>query len=198
MADNCDQTVLSSSNNLDVQFYEATAAELAADPSSVEYNQALGLQGSLADVTIKLQDTAQTPVQYIGDVTALFAVLNGSQGIVGMDLRLIGPLQRDANSATGRPAIANFSFGLTCQKNSDTAGLSVKSYVVQVTVLDANDNAPQFLNTPYSTTINELTQIGTTVFQNIATQDLDSGLEAMVSFGLVSGDGTLVSAPLFV
>ena len=82
-----------------ISYCPSHLSELAADPSSVEYNQALGLQGSLADVTIKLQDTAQTPVQYIGDVTALFAVLNGSQGIVGMDLRLIGPLQRDVSIA---------------------------------------------------------------------------------------------------
>ena len=32
-----------------------------------------------------------------------------------------------ADPATGRPAIDNFAFSLTCQKNSDTEGLDIVS-----------------------------------------------------------------------
>lgn len=40
-------------------------------------------------------------------------------------------------------------------------------------ILDENDNAPTFKHTPYEGSVNEESQIGTTVFKWIHVEDLD-------------------------
>lgn len=44
---------------------------------------------------------------------------------------------------------------------------------ISVIILDENDNAPTFKHTPYEGSVNEESQIGTTVFKWIHVEDLD-------------------------
>lgn len=44
---------------------------------------------------------------------------------------------------------------------------------ISVIILDENDNAPLFKHTPYEGSVNEESQIGTTVFKWIHVEDLD-------------------------
>lgn len=55
------------------------------------------------------------------------------------------------------------------QKNTD----DVVKLPISVIILDENDNAPTFKNTPYEGSVNEESQIGTTVFKWVHVEDLD-------------------------
>lgn len=55
------------------------------------------------------------------------------------------------------------------QKNST----DVVRLPISIIILDENDNAPTFKNTPYECSVSEETQIGTTVFKWIHVEDLD-------------------------
>lgn len=55
------------------------------------------------------------------------------------------------------------------QKNSG----DVVKLPISVIILDENDNFPIFKYTPYEGTVNEESQIGTTVFKWIHVEDLD-------------------------
>lgn len=55
------------------------------------------------------------------------------------------------------------------QKNST----DVVRLPISVIILDENDNAPVFKNTPYEGLVSEESQIGTTVFKWIHVEDLD-------------------------
>ncbi|KAJ8937491.1 hypothetical protein NQ314_011881, partial [Rhamnusium bicolor] len=54
-----------------------------------------------------------------------------------------------------------------------------------VRLTDINDNAPEFVNTPYETSISELTPVGTTIFQNIIAKDKDTGVNGLVEYSIV-------------
>lgn len=55
------------------------------------------------------------------------------------------------------------------QKNTD----DVVKLPISVIILDENDNAPIFKNTPYEGSVSEESQIGFTVFKWIHVEDLD-------------------------
>merc|ERR1739838_2960 len=67
-------------------------------------------------------------------------------------------------------------------------GLQSPNQVVTVEILDANDHAPVFLNTPYKLlNLSELAIVGEKVFEFEAT-DADKGLNSMVTFKIKSGN----------
>ena len=53
-------------------------------------------------------------------------------------------------------------------------------YRREITVLDVNDNEPQFLNSPYSFAVDETVEVGDTLFASIGVRDLDTGLNGIV------------------
>lgn len=59
--------------------------------------------------------------------------------------------------------------------------------IVNITILDANDNAPIFSQLSYTTQINEDVHIGEVVVKVLAT-DLDSDLNGKIRYSLVKGD----------
>lgn len=63
-----------------------------------------------------------------------------------------------------------------------------KTLPVIVRLADINDNAPVFENTPYETSISELTPIGTPIFQNLLAKDKDAGVNALVEYSIVPGN----------
>ncbi|CAH1118837.1 unnamed protein product [Phaedon cochleariae] len=97
----------------------------------------------------------------------------------GKKLQLISPLDRDENN------LSHIVFQLICTIKSTH---KKKTIPVIVRLTDINDNAPQFVNTPYETTISELTPVGTTIFQNIAAKDKDTGVNGLVEYSIVEAD----------
>ncbi|XP_059470524.1 cadherin-99C isoform X3 [Neocloeon triangulifer] len=95
----------------------------------------------------------------------------------GKKLRLLQPIDRDTGN------VSHVVFQVVCQ---DKTTQKRKNIPVIVRVSDINDNAPKFLNTPYQATVNELTPIGTSIFQAQAV-DADTGVNGMVEYSIVPG-----------
>lgn len=100
----------------------------------------------------------------------------------GKRLQLLEPLDRDAEN------ISHVVFQLTCLVKSSHKKRTIP---VIVRVSDINDNAPEFINTPYETTVSELTPVGTTVFTSIAARDGDTGVNGQVEYFIIEGNKTL-------
>ncbi|CAH1113662.1 unnamed protein product [Psylliodes chrysocephalus] len=97
----------------------------------------------------------------------------------GKKLQLLSPIDRDENN------LSHIVFQLICTVKSTH---KKKTIPVIVRLTDINDNAPQFINTPYETTISELTPVGTTIFQNIVAKDKDTGVNGLVEYSIVKAD----------
>ncbi|KAL6263958.1 hypothetical protein P5V15_004039 [Pogonomyrmex californicus] len=65
---------------------------------------------------------------------------------------------------------------------------------VIVRVSDINDNAPKFINTPYETTVPELTPVGSTIFKNVDAIDADAGVNGIVEYSIAPGDGSRIGS----
>lgn len=104
---------------------------------------------------------------------ALF-ILNGKK------LQLLQPLDRDIEN------LSHIVFQLTCTVKSSNKKRTIP---VIVRVSDINDNAPVFLNTPYETTVSELTPVGSTIYQSVLARDADAGVNGLMEYFVVAGDG---------
>ncbi|KDR15408.1 Protocadherin-15, partial [Zootermopsis nevadensis] len=98
----------------------------------------------------------------------------------GKKLQLLEPLDRDEDN------LSHIVFQLTCTVKSTNKKRSIP---VIVRVSDINDNSPNFQNTPYETTVSELTPVGTTIFQGVHAEDVDAGVNGLVEYFIVPGDG---------
>jgi len=63
-------------------------------------------------------------------------------------------------------------------KDSDTNTVSLRR---EITIIDVNDNPPEFLGRPYSFSVPENTQVGTIIYSNITVVDKDVGLHGEVT-----------------
>ena len=95
-------------------------------------------------------------------------------------LHLTGPLDRD------RDDLSSLVFQVTC---TVLATGKRRTIPIIVRVTDLNDNAPEFLGTPYSITLAENTAVNTTVFTDLAARDRDSGSNSQIEYTVVKGDG---------
>jgi len=100
-------------------------------------------------------------------------------GIVGTDrlqadpntgqVKLVLPLDREVNDT--------LRFFVTLEDEVDNADNSIANNLVQVPVsvivVDENDNAPVFKNSPYEVSVAEDTPVGTTVFSGVVVEDAD-------------------------
>ncbi|XP_054267666.1 cadherin-99C-like [Macrosteles quadrilineatus] len=98
----------------------------------------------------------------------------------GKKLQLLMPLDRD------RDNLSHIVFQLTCTVKSSNKKRTIP---VIVRVSDVNDNPPMFLHEPYETTVSELTPVGTTVYQGLRANDLDAGVNGLVEYSIIPGDG---------
>ena len=64
---------------------------------------------------------------------------------------------------------------------STSDGLNIRTAEMQVIVEDRNDNIPVFLNTEFSTSINETLPVGSVVFSVLA-EDKDTGTAGLVQY----------------
>lgn len=106
-------------------------------------------------------------------------ILNGKR------LQLLHPLDRDSSN------LSHIVFQLICTVKATKRKRTIP---VIVRVSDINDNAPKFVNTPYETTVSELTPVGTTVFQGVLATDADSGVNGLMEYLVVPGDLAAVAA----
>lgn len=75
--------------------FNELSSDLQRNPSSSNYNQPLGIQGSVANVVVTLTNSETTPVQ-IGTVDTYFTVVDNPAGMV---LRMKKALRRDVSHA---------------------------------------------------------------------------------------------------
>ncbi|XP_014233945.1 cadherin-99C isoform X2 [Trichogramma pretiosum] len=132
------------------------------------------------------QETVPAELPVIGDPrneTILELISTGRQPLFrleGKKLRLLRPLDRDEENRS------HVFFQLNCTVRA--TGNNRKIPVI-VRVSDINDNAPKFINTPYSTTVSELTPIGSTIFKNVVAEDADAGVNGLVEYSIAPGNG---------
>ena len=70
-----------------------------------------------------------------------------------------------------------------------TEGLPLSSVtVIEVTVIDENDNAPEFDQLEYSAEISEHSTVGTSVFQAVAFDRDTTGANAIINYAIVDSD----------
>ncbi|XP_053595607.1 cadherin-99C isoform X1 [Microplitis demolitor] len=98
----------------------------------------------------------------------------------GKKLRLLKQLDRDSEN------LSHVVFQLACTVRSTNKKRIIP---IIVRVSDINDNAPKFINTPYETTVPELTPVGSTIFQNVVALDADAGVNGLVEYSISPGDG---------
>ena len=55
------------------------------------------------------------------------------------------------------------------------------AYHFFIVVLDVNDNEPQFLNSPYSFSVDETVSVGDILYNSVGVRDLDTGLNGIVN-----------------
>ncbi|KAL0104591.1 hypothetical protein PUN28_017380 [Cardiocondyla obscurior] len=103
----------------------------------------------------------------------------------GKKLQLLQPLDRDAEN------LSHVVFQLSC-----TVKLTNKKRMIPVIVRvsDINDNAPKFINTPYETTVPELTPVGSTIFKSVDAIDADAGVNGIVEYSIAPGDGSRIGS----
>ncbi|XP_058794818.1 cadherin-99C isoform X2 [Phymastichus coffea] len=154
----------------------------------LEINQSniiLDIEESRADSTDQETIPAELPV--IGDPrneTILELSSTGRQPLFKLDgkrLRLLRRLDRDEEN------LSHVTFQLSCTVRATRSNRKIP---VIVRVSDINDNAPKFVNTPYETTVSELTPVGSTIFKNVVATDADAGVNGLVEYSIAPGDGT--------
>lgn len=128
------------------------------------------------------QETTPAELPIFGDpdsdivLDLVFPKGNTLFSLSGKKLRLLAPLDRDADN------LSHIVFQLTCTVKVSNRKRTIP---VIVRVSDVNDNAPRFLNTPYETTVSELTPVGTTIFKNLRAVDADAGVNGLVEYYIV-------------
>ncbi|XP_039297705.1 cadherin-99C isoform X1 [Nilaparvata lugens] len=132
------------------------------------------------------QETIPPELPILGDpFTDIALDLNFPKGnpifiLNGKKLQLLAPLDRDQDN------LSHIVFQVTCTVKATNRK---KTLPVIVRVSDINDNAPQFINTPYEVTVSELTPVGTTIFQGLRAVDADAGVNGLVEYRVAPGDG---------
>ncbi|XP_034178861.2 cadherin 99C isoform X3 [Osmia lignaria lignaria] len=101
----------------------------------------------------------------------------------GKKLQLLEPLDRDNEN------LSHVVFQLSCSVKQTNKKRTIP---VIVRVSDINDNKPKFINTPYETTVPELTPVGSTIFKNVVAVDADAGVNGIVEYSIAPGDGTRI------
>ena len=110
----------------------------------------------------------------------VFPTGENSFSLQDKSLHLSSPLDRDEED------LSSLVFQVTC---TVLATGKRRTIPIIVRVTDLNDNAPEFLGTPYSITLAENTAVNTTVFTELAARDRDSGSNSQIEYTVVRGDG---------
>ncbi|XP_064458342.1 cadherin-99C-like [Ornithodoros turicata] len=132
------------------------------------YPEELPIAGEIEDIDLSIQ-------------TASYDVFR----LDGKSLVLKRPLDRDAED------IASIRLQVLCQARlGRIQPFSQRAIQVLVRVNDINDNPPVFKQSQYETTVSELVPVGTTIFRDLSTMDMDTGTNGLVEYTTVRGDGS--------
>ncbi|XP_071746982.1 cadherin-99C isoform X2 [Lepeophtheirus salmonis] len=136
---------------------------LGNDFSQIPEPKELSLQGQVgSDINLEISE----------DVSGLFA-------LEGKDIRLKRPLDRDEND------LSSLSLKITCISLVDGKRRTIP---LVVRVLDLNDNAPKLKGTPYMTEIPENTPVGSVIFSNLSSMDIDANINGQVEYTLANNE----------
>lgn len=135
------------------------------------------------------QGTHPRDLPIVGDVQDIDLSIQSSTydvfDLLGKRLVLKRPLDRDADD------LVTIRLQILCQARlGRIQPFSQRAFQVVVRVNDINDNAPVFRLPHYETTVSELTPVGTVIFRDLSTMDMDAGTNSLVEYTTVPGDGT--------
>ncbi|XKL62751.1 hypothetical protein PGB90_002584 [Kerria lacca] len=164
----------------DVSYSRPGLCEVEAAQSSasiiVDIEESRGSQKNQSTVPLELPITGDPYTEI--NLNLIFPKGNPVFTLRGKHLELIAPLDRDAEN------LSHIVFQLNCIIRSTNKKRTIP---VIARVSDVNDNAPKFMNTSYSTTVSELTPVGTTIFNYLKAVDADAGVNGMVEYFIVPG-----------
>ncbi|KAK3608192.1 hypothetical protein CHS0354_039207 [Potamilus streckersoni] len=188
LADARAQTPCSMNSSITVTLEEGNVTASQILDSNSPYQAALPVIGLLSDDTngITLVMTSDNPLTPNPNNT--FRIEDFG---TGTRIRLITSVDRDGPDFTTLDDIEIISFRLKCTINADSTTTAYST--VTVNIKDINDNSPQFINMPYSISVEELTPVGTTVYRQISALDKDSGLQATINYAIFAEDGSLTN-----
>lgn len=135
------------------------------------------------------QGTHPRDLPIIGDIQDIDLTIQSSSydvfELLGKRLVLKKPLDRDLED------LASIRLQILCQARlGRIQPFSQRAIQVLVRVNDINDNPPVFRLPHYETTVSELAPVGTTIFRDLATIDMDTGTNGLVEYTTMPGDGT--------
>ncbi|XP_043486024.1 cadherin-99C isoform X1 [Polistes fuscatus] len=168
-----------------LHFHHVTSKAGLCEVESGQSNIILDIEESRGNAIDQKTTPEELPVS--GDPyneTTLELIFPGRQPLfklVGKKLQLLEPLDRDDEN------LSHVVFQLSCTVKQTNKKRTIP---VIVRVSDINDNAPKFINTPYETTVPELTPVGSTIFKNVVAIDADAGVNGIVEYSIAPGDGT--------
>ncbi|XP_072154327.1 cadherin-87A isoform X2 [Bemisia tabaci] len=125
-------------------------------------NEPLAESTPVGQVVYKLEghDPEGSPVYYGIQGTDRFSV-DRTQG----EVRIVKPLDREVNDT--------LRFQVTLEDEVEGGTNNLVEVPISIIILDDNDNAPVFKETPYEFVVPENAAVGTTVFSNIKVEDAD-------------------------
>ncbi|XP_067670938.1 protocadherin Fat 4-like [Haliotis asinina] len=162
-------------------------SQATLDASPNEYRAGLGLAGNTQSIGLQFDasTTAKLPA------AEYFELESGPRtgSLTGREwfLRLKKPIDRDGTRPDSLDDNTVFEYTLQC---TDLTINTAFFMLLRVQIIDVNDNSPVFQNSPYAVSVNELTPIGTTVFQNVTATDLDFDVNKNIVFDIVAGAGS--------
>ncbi|XP_015184942.1 PREDICTED: protocadherin-15 [Polistes dominula] len=168
-----------------LHFHHVTSKAGLCEVESGQSNIILDIEESRGNAIDQKTTPEELPVS--GDPyneTTLELIFPGRQPLfklVGKKLQLLEPLDRDDEN------LSHVVFQLSCTVKQTNKKRTIP---VIVRVSDINDNAPKFINTPYETTVPELTPVGSTIFKNVVAIDADAGVNGIVEYSIAPSDGT--------
>lgn len=109
-----------------------------------------------------------------GNDEGMFTI-NASTG----ELKLVSSLDYETSSS--------YTLVIHARDNDNTGNVKFAIFTVYVTVLDLNDNAPEFSQDLYEVDVDEDAAVGSAVFTFLA-PDPDDGLNGLVSYSIVSSN----------
>ncbi|KAJ8318810.1 hypothetical protein KUTeg_003901 [Tegillarca granosa] len=190
-----------SNPTITISLSEANKTDLSKpDSEKAAYRAYIGLYGILnsndaaTGISVSLSALPSTPsVISFHPNNATFTLLqrelpsNSTVGGLnsGVFIEIQNPLDREGPTASPIDDVYRFDLLATC---TPRAG-SIIIYTLTVILGDVNDNAPQFSNSNYYLSVNELTPIGVSIVTDIAATDQDSGTNAQFDISIIPGLG---------
>ncbi|WAQ95367.1 CDHR1-like protein [Mya arenaria] len=170
--------IISSSSELNIEQLEREEAGVyvctARNPSSSQYNHTALFTFNVTD------DGASISVEPADDTTRRFVTVHVSGGPSPWTVTVRNSIPLDKDIATGGQSSIGLRFSL-----SDADGNTIVTRITTLYLTDVNDNAPVFLNKPYTWYIYEK-PYNTSTFYKINATDFDSNRNGRISYFMQS------------